>query len=475
MRNLKTFNAVIFAGMVSLIFAGCGGSSTSNPPPPAVHNEWTWVSGAEVSDQNGNYGTMGVAAPSNVPGARGNAVSWTDANGDFWLFGGFGIGSTGVQPKDLNDLWKFSGGQWTWVSGSNQTEQAGIYGTQGVGAVGNIPGARWEAVSWTNASGLWLFGGLGVDSTGTRGALNDLWRYSDGQWIWMSGSNLSSDSYLLNQPGVYGTLGTAAPGNVPGMRVNANSWSDASGDLWLFGGEGFDSIGNQGILNDLWKYSGGQWTWMSGSNLVNQNGTYGTLGTAAPSNVPGARTAAVTWTDASGNLWLFGGEGNSSIGISCGAGPCDLNDLWKYSGGQWTWMGGTNQYDQPGIYGTQGLASPGNMPGARWFAMSWTDSAGNFWLFGGNGCDSTGVCTLDLNDLWKFSGGQWTWVSGSNLADQAGNYGALGTPAPGNAPECRQGAAGWTDKSGNLWLLGGEDFCIGNGVEKLNDLWEYQP
>ena len=36
----------------------------------------------------GVYGTQGVAAASNMPGARWRAVGWTDSNGDFWLFAG---------------------------------------------------------------------------------------------------------------------------------------------------------------------------------------------------------------------------------------------------------------------------------------------------------------------------------------------------------------------------------------------------
>ena len=33
------------------------------------------------------------------------------------------------------------------------------------------------------------------------------------------------------------------------------SWIDASGNLWLFGGDGYDSVGTQDeYLNDLWKY-----------------------------------------------------------------------------------------------------------------------------------------------------------------------------------------------------------------------------
>ena len=67
------------------------------------------------------------------------------------------------------------------------------------------------------------------------------------------------------------------------------NWTDAAGNVWLFGGLGYDSAGTLGYLNDLWKYSAGQWTWMGGSNVGNQEGTYGTQGTAAAGNVPGAR------------------------------------------------------------------------------------------------------------------------------------------------------------------------------------------
>ena len=62
-----------------------------------------------------------------------------------------------------------------------------------------------------------------------------------------------------------------------------------------------------------------EWTWVNGSNLISQNGNYGTQGTPALTNVPGARDTAVTWTDASGNLWLFAGQGFDSF-----------NDLWMY-------------------------------------------------------------------------------------------------------------------------------------------------
>jgi hypothetical protein len=124
--------------------------------------QWTWVSGSNAGNHYGTYGTQGVGAPGNVPGGRYDFVSWKDASGNFWLFGGKGRAS--YSGGYLNDLWKWdiSSGLWIWVSGSDKPSQGGTYGTPGVGAPGNVPGARYGAVSWTDSSGdLWLFGGYG--------------------------------------------------------------------------------------------------------------------------------------------------------------------------------------------------------------------------------------------------------------------------------------------------------------------------
>ena len=323
------------------------GTATANVSSVAVdcgHNEWTWMGGSNLVNQNGTYGTQGTAAPSNIPGghlASGGVLVGTGAAGNLWLFGGTGNDSVGPVTF-LNDLWKYSAGDWTWMSGSNLGGQKGAYGTQGTAAAANVPGARIYPTTWTDVAGnIWLFGGQGLDSTGTGAFLNDLWEYSAGQWTWIGGSNVG------NQKGTYGTQGTAAPGNIPGARTEAIHWTDAAGNLWLFGGIGTDSTGTNGDLNDLWRYSAGEWTWMSGSNLSNQKGTYGTQGTPAAGNVPGARYDASTWTDSAGNLWLFGGDGIDSTGAGA-FGLGHLNDLWKYSAGQWTWMGGPNVINQKG-------------------------------------------------------------------------------------------------------------------------------
>ncbi|MFZ0393492.1 MAG: kelch repeat-containing protein [Terracidiphilus sp.] len=437
--------------------------------------EWAWMTGSNINNQDGVYGIQGTPSAGNTPGARTAPFAFTDPSGNLWLLGGF---STCLSFQgDLNDLWRYSNGQWTWIGGSNSIEAKGVYGTKGVAAPVNWPGARYLGVSWTDSSGnFWIFGGLGIDSAGTRGTMNDLWKYSNGEWTWMSGSNIGFNGGITAPiPGVYGVKGIAAPGNVPGDRTGAVSWADAAGNLWLFGGEGDDAKGNTGILNDLWKFSNGEWTWMSGSDTANQLGSYGSLGVAAQGNVPGARTDSVTWTDAYGNLWLFGGQGNDANGVKCSSsgGPCLLNDLWKYSNGEWTWMGGSNIVDAVGIYGTQGTSGSKNFPGARRAAVSWFDPAGNLWLFGGDGIDSANLHG-NLNDLWKYSGGQWTWMAGSDQSSQTGIYGKQGTPSAGNVPGAREWAVGWTDKSGNLWLFGGIDPLIAYGGD-FNDLWEYRP
>ena len=67
-----------------------------------------------------------------------------------------------------------------------------------------------------------------------------------------------------------------------------------------------------------------------------------------------------------------------------------FNDLWKYSNGEWNWISGSNTINTPGIYGTQGIPSPSNYPGARFGTVGGIDSSGSFWLFGGQGYDLNG-------------------------------------------------------------------------------------
>ena len=163
----------------------------------------------------------------------------------------------------------------------------------------------------------------------------------------------------VDQSGVY----TGGAGSlIPGARVNAVTWTDVSGNFWMFGGYGFDGTGKLGFLNDLWEYTGGNWVWKSGgaTNVIDQLGVYGAPGTTG---TPGGRREAIGWTDTTnGNLWLFGGEGEDSVGTANGI----LNDLWVYSiaNNQWTFVVGSAVANQTGIYASQTVVGPVSTTGA---------------------------------------------------------------------------------------------------------------
>jgi hypothetical protein len=344
-------------------------------------NEWTWMKGPGFAGYWGNWGTQGVPSPTNNPPGRAfGATSWTDNQGNLWLFGG---NHTGFIPP-MSDLWKYniSTNEWTWMKGPNITGQTGVYGTQGVADPANRPGCRSEcAAAWTDNSGnLWLFGGFNGPSL----MYNDLWKYNvaSNQWTWMKGSQTYS---LIS---IYGTLGVENAANTPGGRYAYCHWKDNSGKLWLFGG------GSPGTINnELWRYniSTNNWAWMGGDNSV---GIYGTKCVLTSYNLPRRRFENRTsWTDQAGDFWFFGG--------ASGSGPLwPWNDLWKYcvTIGQWVWISGDSIQNPTGHWGTIGITDPANKPNGRGGAVGWSDDNGHFYIFGGSGTGGS-----FYNDLWKYN------------------------------------------------------------------------
>jgi hypothetical protein len=532
-------------GCTTWDYKGVVTGNVTNIVVDCAHNDWTWIDGTKTAGVAGTpqYGAFPTTVPAtvpnpftNTPGARYGAVGWTDSFGSLFLFGGDGfelsgkIGGPDTLNAPMNDMWvcDMSWGdfcQWQLVGGydptpfvptppaTTPTTVGGLIieeAQSGFGPAGS-PAARLGATAWTDKSGnFWLFGG----SDGGH-FLNDLWEYNhstlnpsnytttEGQWTFQGGSG-------SDQPGIY-TGATPSPGS----RTNAVTWVDAAGNFWLFGGFGYDGQSVLGFLNDLWEYTGGKWVFVSGgaTNKANQNGNYGAQGTAASTNMPGGRQEAAGWADANGNLWLFGGEGDDSVGTANGI----LNDLWVYNiaSGQWTWVTGSDKANQTGAYPAQPVTGPvstttaagtcglaigdlplscqvvdltGAAPGSRWGASAWIDAGGNLWLFGGWGLDSTGTNGNGaLNDLWVYTPnatagqpGTWAWIKGSNTGAQNGIYGDEFIPYKTfeiYTPGGRSNATHWVDNKNQLWLFGGEGYdstsTTGNGY--LTDLWRYLP
>jgi len=142
---------------------------------------WRWVAGSNSAQSPGVYGSPGVPAAENTPPSRKLASGAVDKNGDFWFFGGSGVGIGGTGYFD--DLWEFnpSVGQWAWMGGYLAPNLPGVYGTKGVADPSNLPGGRDEAAFWADKDGnLWLFGGLLNGPQNNTGDYNDLWKFQPG-------------------------------------------------------------------------------------------------------------------------------------------------------------------------------------------------------------------------------------------------------------------------------------------------------
>ncbi|MBN2544823.1 MAG: galactose oxidase [Spirochaetes bacterium] len=433
--------------LISIFSSGCDlftiiESSASNGTGDP--HGWMLINGSDQIEGDGIYGTQGAPATGNIPGGREGATTWKDSSGNFWLFGGYGKDKDGLEGN-LNDLWKYnpSTNQWAWIKGSNILNQNGIYGTLNTPDPANNPGGRsYGAGILGTSNNLWLFGGYGRDKDGLQGYLNDLWKYdiSTNQWSWVSGSD-SGDQW---------TSGTT----IPGGKTFTKGWIDSSNNIWIFGGYGYGiEPAGTGNLNDMWKFDGSVWELVKGTTTLYDAGSYGTMNVTDINNIPPARSITCGWKDTSGNFFIFGG-------YSYDSGDIFFQDLWKFDGANWTWVGGTSGQNASGVYsGTM-------VPGARFICTCWSDSSGNFWLYGGAGYDGYGT-EGKLNDLWRYNGSEWAWISGSDTADEYGVYTV--DPVPGG----RTGCSGWIDSSNRLWIFGGEGYNS-SSLGRLNDLWRYR-
>ncbi len=362
---------------------------------PAI-NQWAWIKGSGMPNPMGVYGVRGIPSPTNMPGGRGWGVgTWVDTAGDLWMFGG--IGQAMVNQGGLNDLWRYhiATNEWTWMAGiATVVNSLGHYGIMGVPDTSNVIPSRWETnATWVDAdNNLWIFGGYtGYSHYDTY---SDLWKYdqSTNIWTWMKGSNVLNDT-----AGVYGIKGVPNAANNPPSRGCYSKWKDSDGNFWLFGGMdfGYPSYSTLRLFNDLWRFNPTtlEWTWMSGTNLVNDTGRAGTICVGDTLNVPRGRFEnRAVWTRPCDNFVLFGGGTHFSL-LNL------LGDFWNYNvaTNQWTMIGGTTLINQPGSYGTMTVSSPTNYPRNRMGALGWSDTTGNLWLFGGHVWMGSWI-----NDLWRY-------------------------------------------------------------------------
>lgn len=452
-------NLYLFAGNASPF--GAQASSLLNDLwryNPLSH-EWTWIKGGNTSNRLGIYGVQGLSSVNNMPGSRVNPLSVKGPDEKIFVIGGLGYSSLSgdLALNSMDDFWQYdiSTNEWVWLRGQKEGYFVPQYGVKGIPNPSNHPGPRSNYATWSDKEGnLWLFGGVGWLHNEDNMETNDLWKYNSqtNNWTWVKGDTLRYST------GYYGTKGAASDNNLPSVRVDAQSWTDTAGRLWLFGGSS-----NGLLLSDLWVFtpSTNQWMWVHGDSTANKACVYGTQGISSANNKPGGRKGCFTWIDPNNNLWMYGGIGyndNASGG---------LNDFWKYNiiSNEWTWVGGTKSLNVNPVYGIQGVADPSVNPGTKHFGGSWVDDSANLWLFGGNGWDAGAG---NFNTIWKYNPqtNQWAWVKGDKARFVLGRYGQKGIADSVNTPSCRAYFSYWRDSADNFWIFGDHSAT-------RNDLWKY--
>jgi gliding motility-associated-like protein len=356
-------------------------------------NMWTWMHGSQSPEQASVYGTQGQFAPDNVPGSRSYGTTcWTDLDGKFWMFGGYGYASDVFMIGYSSELWCYDPAinQWAWMNGPNNFNNAqGSFGTMGVPADTNYPPGTAETnIAWTHDDGtLWMYGG---DASGI--AQDNMWMYDipTNRWTWISGTGYNSTSTVN-----YGTMGVEAPTNNPGPRSSYAAFKDGLNNFYFYGGNEEYALWRQ----DVWKYnpSNGMWTWVAGAQSTDTPGQCGSYCDADGSSFPGGSFELRAGVGDECGFYLFGGQFSTGDFVSS-----NLNNLWyfDYTLLEFKLLKGECVANAPGVYGTQGVADAANIPVARNGGSAWLDLEGNFWTFGGNGGD--GFSFGNLNDLWKY-------------------------------------------------------------------------
>lgn len=292
----------------------------------------------------------------------------------------------------LDDVWMWSAETWEWeyAGGSWSLDHYGMMPAQ-AGAEGSVnfhPGARMgHAAGWFDGS-MFIFGGMGVNSTGGVGTKNDLWSYNigNGKWKMIGGSM---------ETGHCGNYNANAGALWPSAR-SGHTAVVSHGTLYMFGGNGIseNSCGSDcGRLNDLWSmdFRTMKWSFWGGDGDINGAGS---------STWPSARLWHAMAMDGP-NLVVYGG---SDTDLSNQVWTINTMDVATST--DWTMISGTANYMPVPVYpDTVGDAPSTDVwPGGRSGATA-VLVGHQMLLFGGVGLNDT---TLDdaeqlFSDVWLLS------------------------------------------------------------------------
>lgn len=244
---------------------------------------------------------------------------------------------------------------------------------------------------------------------------------------------------------------------VPSPRSLFLSWQDKEGNLWIFGGYGYDAKNEFGVFRDFWKYDIASNTWKTLTESKNKVA----INNDKKSDLPLPRADATTWVDQNGYFWLYGGNTGNDLQ--------NWDDMWRYNpkANKWDKIDGEEKLNKKN---SEAILNPGSRSGAA----SWVDESGALWFFGGQSFDiQKNGLTNYHNDLWTYDtkANQWRLVKGTveanKLSDSKEQRKAPLLPSP------RSKACYWY-KDNRLWLYGGVGYDYTYPVTGgLSDLWYF--
>ena len=176
------------------------------------HNDWTWMTGP---DKNGTYGPNGLFTyppplqDLNTPGGRDFAATWSDSADRKWMFGGWGLPiqsqvNPPYLPFILNDLWVFLPGAGTG------------FGT-GIWVPSDLPTQTVKTPTGLVTVTPEPFPQPPLQTPGLYSSAFSSFGYTD-----TTSGNIITNSYPA----------------APGARWGSVTWTDGSGNMYLFGGQG---------------------------------------------------------------------------------------------------------------------------------------------------------------------------------------------------------------------------------------------
>ncbi|RYZ72644.1 MAG: hypothetical protein EOP09_02915, partial [Proteobacteria bacterium] len=267
-----------------------------------ANDTWNFIKGSTTSSPAASYPTLanlGIPNSTYNPPARVNSSAFTDAAGNFWIYGGYGS-NTGI----FGDLWKFTptsgtanlAGDWAWMGGT-QGNSVSI-------STDPVPLNRHSAAIWTVGNVVYLFGGFSA----AFGSMNDLWSLNLITGTWTSLQAFDTNFFRIWENFTF------QPDNRPyalnGLRPM--TWLQNSDSFWLY---------NYGAFYN-YRPSLNQWSVVSPGDVISDvNGNpfdpVVNSNNYDPLNDLGRKIEASVWSGSSG-FYIYGGYTYSA-----------WNDLWR--------------------------------------------------------------------------------------------------------------------------------------------------